>query len=230
MKQAQRIRRVVAACIVAAGVSVLLFFHPDLQQPIISESPADKNASATTAQSTLSGLAVKGRAPKTGYARTQFGDGWASKNGCDTRNIILRRDLTNVAENDKCQVISGTLADPYTGKIIRFTRGAGTSDDIQIDHVVALSDAWQTGAQQLSPAKREQLANDPLELLAVDGPANQQKSDGDAATWLPPNKPFRCQYVARQVAVKKKYQLWVTSAEKSAIAHILAACPSQTLP
>jgi len=86
------------------------------------------------------------------------------------------------------------------------------------------------GAQQLSSKEREQLANDPLELLAVDGLANQQKSDGDAATWLPSNKPFRCQYVARQIAVKQKYKLWVTSAEKDAMNRILAACPDQGLP
>jgi hypothetical protein len=123
--------------------------------------------------------------------------------------------------------MSGLLHDPYTGKDITFTRGIDTSSAVQIDHVVALSDAWQTGAQQLSANQREQLANDPLELLAVDGPANQQKSDGDAATWLPPNKPFRCQYIARQIAVKAKYMLWVTAAEKEAMQRVLASCPGQ---
>jgi hypothetical protein len=132
--------------------------------------------------------------------------------------------------NEKCQVTSGVLNDPYTGKTIKFARGSSSSAAVQIDHVVALSDAWQKGAQQLTRQQREDLANDPLELLAVDGPANQQKSDGDAATWLPSNKPFRCQYVARQVAVKKKYSLWVTQAEKEAIVRILTACPGQTLP
>ena len=101
---------------------------------------------------------------------------------------------------------------------------------MQIDHVVALSDAWQKGAQQLSMAMREQLANDPLELLAVDGPANQAKGDGDAATWLPPNKPYRCAYVARQIAVKQKYHLWVTSAERDAMQKILSGCAGQALP
>ena len=95
---------------------------------------------------------------------------------------------------------------------------------MQIDHVVALSDAWQKGAQQLTAEQRVQLANDPLNLLAVDGPANQAKSDADAATWLPPHKPFHCQYVARQVAVKRKYQLWVTEAEKEAMIRILLSC------
>ena len=176
-------------------------------------------------------LEVKGRAPKTGYARAQFGDGWGLVDGCDMRNRILRRDLTDVVlSDDGCKVSSGNLADPYTGQVIAFRRGSTSSSVVQIDHVVALSNAWQTGAQQLTLERRIELANDPLELLAVDGPANQQKGDGDAATWLPSNKPFRCQYVARQIAVKFKYQLWVTSSEKSAMQHVLVSCPDQPLP
>lgn len=172
----------------------------------------------------LAQLEVKGRAPKTNYSREQFGDGWASRNGCDVRNIILARDLSDTAIDDACLVQSGTLNDPYTGKAIQFTRGETTSDDVQIDHVVALSDAWQKGAQQLTFERRVQFANDPLNLLAVDGGANQHKSDSDAATWLPPNKEFRCQYVERQVKVKQKYALWVTAAEQAAMARILSAC------
>jgi hypothetical protein len=178
-----------------------------------------------TTSDTLEMLAVKGRAPKTGYSRAQFGDGWSEViGGCDTRNIILARDLTDETVDKNCKVISGTLRDPYTDKTIQFQRGQTTSDDVQIDHVVALSNAWQTGAQQLPFVRRELLANDPLNLLAVDGNANQQKSDGDAATWLPSNKAFRCEYVSRQVKVKKKYHLWVTPPEKQAIKQVLAMC------
>lgn len=172
----------------------------------------------------LEALAVKGRAPKTGYTRAQFGDGWQKVDGCDVRNIILARDLSEEVVSDDCKVITGLLDDPYTGKAIEFRRGVDTSDDVQIDHVVALSDAWQKGAQQLSGRERESFANDPLNLLAVDGSANQQKSDGDAATWLPPNKSFRCQYVTRQISVKTKYHLWVTPAEKEAIRKTLHRC------
>lgn len=172
----------------------------------------------------LAKLSVKGRAPKTGYSRTQFGDGWGTSLGCDTRNIILARDLKDVVRDLRCRVLSGVLDDPYTGKRIAFTRGEKTSDDVQIDHVVALSNAWQTGAQQITYEKRVALANDPLNLLAVDGPTNENKSDGDAATWLPPNKPFRCQYVKRQISVKLKYALWVTPPERSAMATILQKC------
>ena len=191
---------------------------------------SDSNSKYKTAREGLDALAVKGRAPKTGYTRSQFGDGWEESGGCDTRNRILARDLTEVLyEVNSCIVLSGNLKDPYTNKTIMFTRGSGTSSAIQIDHVVALSDAWQKGAQLLTPVLREQLANDGLNLLAVDGPANQQKSDGDAATWLPPNKLSRCTYVARQISVKLKYSLWVTGAEKNAIKDVLKDCPAQML-
>jgi len=131
---------------------------------------------------------------------------------------------------NSCVVLSGELSDPYTGKEIAFDRGSSTSSLVQIDHVVALSDSWQKGAQLLTPELRQKFANDGLNLLAVDGPANQQKGDGDAATWLPANKSARCSYVARQVSVKLKYSLWVTSAEKRAIENILKKCPDEKLP
>ena len=193
-----------------------------------------------TALAALATLPVKGRAAMTGYARYQFGPLWTDDvtvgdghNGCDTRNDILRRDLTMVIlkpDTNGCVVLSGALNDPYTGTVIDFTRGRRTSDAVQIDHVVALGDAWQTGAQQLSLAERTNLANDPLDLLAVSGPANQEKGDADAARWLPPERAFRCEYVAQQVAVKVQYHLWVTRTEYDAIARVLATCPGQTLP
>ncbi|MFC5952201.1 HNH endonuclease family protein [Pseudonocardia lutea] len=188
-----------------------------------------------TAADTLATLPVKGRAPKTGYARDQFGPSWSDvdRNGCDQRNDILARDMTGETfkpGTHDCIVLTGTLADPYTSRTIAFTRGQGTSEAVQIDHVVALSDAWQKGAQQLDADTRKRLANDPLNLLAVDGPTNNRKSDGDAATWLPPNRAYRCDYVARQVAVKAKYGLWVTQAEHDAIAGILAGCPGEPIP
>lgn len=188
----------------------------------------------------LNELLVKGRAPKTGYSRSKFGRAWAdtNRNGCDTRDDILNRDLTHKTwrrrtkrnRHQNCIVQTGILHDPYTGKTIFFRRGRRTSLAVQIDHVVALSDAWQTGAQQIGGSNRESFANDPLNLLAVDGRANQQKSDSDAASWLPSNKKFRCPYVARQIAVKKRYHLWVTRAEKNAMTRVLASCPTQRIP
>lgn len=178
----------------------------------------------------LETLEIKGRAPQTGYSRDEFGNGWLDidGNGCDARNDILARDLDNVTtRDDNCTVLTGALEDPFTDTTIEFVRGPETSMEVQIDHVVALSDAWQKGAQQLPEEQRERFANDPLNLLAVEGRANQQKSDADAATWLPPNKAFRCEFVSIQTAVKAKYDLWVTEAEYEAIRDILTECPSQ---
>ena len=179
----------------------------------------------------LNNLEVKGRAPKTGYARSQFPH-WSDpdRNGCDARNDTLKRDLTNItykAGTRDCKVIAGQLLDPFSGKVITFS---ATKVVIDIDHVVALSNAWQTGAAYFDKNKRSQIANDPLNLLAVDSKLNRQKRDGDAATWLPPSKAFRCEYVARQVAVKAKYGLWVTKPEKVAINKILSTCVGQKLP
>ncbi|WP_347059656.1 DUF1524 domain-containing protein [Blastococcus sp. HT6-30] len=204
----------------------------------LSDGAADVavgGAAPTTALAALAAIEVKGRAPRTGYDRDLFGSGWldTDRNGCDTRNDMLKRDLTGETFKPgtrNCVVLTGSLADPYSARTIPFQRGQDTSSDVQIDHVVALSDAWQKGAQQMSEAQRRQFANDPLNLLAVDGPLNMQKGDGDAATWLPPNKGYRCAYVARQVAVKATYPLWMTQAEKNAIATVLSACPNEPLP
>ena len=188
-----------------------------------------------TASAVLETLAVKGRAPKTGYERSQFGPAWSDvdRNGCDTRNDILNRDLTSIIYKPgthNCLVLSGTLIDPYSGEKIAFERGVATSSDVQIDHVVALSNAWQTGAFKLTYEKRLAFANDPMNLLAVKGRLNSQKGDGDAATWLPPRKDIRCAYVAQQIVVKAKYGLWVTPPEKAAMLGLLSKCPGFKAP
>lgn len=197
-------------------------------------SDAESPHSRGNAADTLAALPVKGRAPKTGYARDQYGHGWSDvdADGCDTRNEILQRDLQAVQlkSGSRCLVAAGILNDPYSGTTMRFLRGTDTSADVQIDHVVSLGDAWQTGAQQLSPQSREALANDPLNLVAVEGSVNSSKGDSDAASWLPPNKGYRCAYVSRQVAVKAKYGLWVTPAERAAIERVLMSCPARSTP
>ncbi|WP_336714421.1 GmrSD restriction endonuclease domain-containing protein [Arthrobacter sp. USHLN218] len=203
-------------------------------EELVSEAPADPSPGTSLAQ--LETIAIKGRAPKTGYDRDLFGRGWKDpdRNGCDARNDTLNRDLSSIVHKPGthgCVVASGVLADPLTGTTIHFVRGNATSTAVQIDHVVPLSDAWQKGAQQLVSEEREALGNDPLNLLATDGPTNGAKGDGDAATWLPPNKSFRCEYVAIQTAVKAKYGLWMTQAEHDAIHRILtASCPDQPVP
>jgi hypothetical protein len=233
----ERRRRLIAGvCIAAFALGSVLFTNFQQEQSNNSKAPEPPQAATTQAISpaleALKTLPVKGRAPKTGYTRTQFGNDWQDLGSCDMRNYILARDLdSEVLKSDQdCTILSGTLHDPYTGKVIAFMRGASSSSKVQIDHIVALSDAWQKGAQQLSKEQRFAFANDPLNLLAVDGQANNDKSDGDAATWLPPNKPYRCQYVARQISVKQKYTLWITIAEKEAMQRVLQACPDQVLP
>jgi hypothetical protein len=216
------------------GSSLYASLHRELAKstPSKTSSPQISSSSPDSAINKLQTLPVKGRAPKTGYSREQFSAGWADVGGCDMRNYILKRDMTDVVTKSAtdCTVLSGNLNEPYTGKVIHFTRGASTSGAVQIDHVVAVSDAWQKGAQNIDVSERAQFYNDPLNLLAVDGPSNDKKGDGDAATWLPPNKTFRCRYVARQIAVKSKYKLWVTQAEHDAMKNVLQTCPGQALP
>jgi hypothetical protein len=185
------------------------------------------------AASVLETLAVKGRAPKTGYAREQFGAAWADvdRNGCDTRDDILNRDLHDRRwrpGTHRCVVVAGRLTDPYTGQVLVFAKADAAA--VQIDHVVSLSDAWQKGAAGWDTLRRRAFANDPLNLLAVDGPTNARKSNGDTATWLPPAKSYRCRFVARQVAVKARWHLSVTPAEHDAMARVLARCPDQRVP
>ncbi|MFB8005944.1 HNH endonuclease family protein [Nocardia sp. NPDC056000] len=186
--------------------------------------------SAADAIKALAKLPIKDSAAMTGYSRDEFGQAWTDDNdapgghnNCNTRDDILRRDLTKVKPATGCQVETGTLKDPYTGKSINFDRGP-KSTAVQIDHMVALADAWQSGAQKLSADKRRDLANDPRNLMAVDGPTNEAKGDRDAATWLPPQTSFRCTYVEHQVQVKTLYGLWVTQAEHDAIEGVLKSC------
>ncbi len=193
--------------------------------------PTTAPAAANDALTALNQLEVKGRAAKTGYSRAQFPH-WSDpdRNGCDARNDTLKRDLTNITYKvgtRDCKVVGGQLLDPFSGKSLTFS---STKSNIDIDHLVALSNAWQTGAAYFDKAKRTQIANDPLNLLAVDAKLNRQKGDGDAATWLPPAKSFRCEYVAAQIAVKVKYSLWLTAPEKSAMSRVLESCPDQLLP
>lgn len=217
-------RRTTAA--IAAGAAVIVFAAPAVARATEVSPAGTPSPYARQEISKLRSIPVKGRAPKTGYSRAQFGPAWkdVDHNGCDTRNDILNRDLVRKTKSGRCTVLTGVLYDRYTASILNFRRGTGTSTQVQIDHLVALSNAWQTGAQRISANARLALANDPLNLQATIGRVNQQKGDGDAATWLPPNKAYRCTYVARQVDVKKKYGLWVTAPERAAIESILNRC------
>ena len=213
---------VVSGILALLAVSTLLLTGCDPSVPTAAREPVGAEG---TALAQLAGLEEKGRAPKTDYDRDLFG--WRDdmdRNGCDTRNDVLRRDLTAITlkgGTDGCVVQRGTLDSPYSGDTIDFDRSDSAVD---IDHVVALSDAWQTGAANWDEQTMRELANDPLNLLAVDSGLNRQKGDGDAATWLPPKKDYRCEYVARQIAVKDKYELWVKPAEADAMERVLDGC------
>lgn len=195
-------------------------------------------SAATTASSGGSGTALallgtlpiraEDNSPK--YKRDSFGTPWSDvdHNGCDTRNDILHRDMraTTIRKSDNCTVLTGQLTDPYTTRIIRFDRARNASA-VQIDHVVPLADAWRTGALNWTAAQRLQFANDPENLLSVDGPTNQRKSDQDASEWLPPSPGAQCAYVARQIGLKSRYHLWVVAAEATAMRQTLQSCPTQ---
>lgn len=232
-----RMRRLAVAVVALGGVIVWLVTNSasyEVSYTQTENNGADYSAEAVTeanpddplATEILEKLEVKGRAPKTGYKRDEFYGGWPTVDGCNLRQKIIKREFGDTAVLDGCTVIAGEFDEPYTGEHRVFTDKSQISK-IQIDHVVALSDAWQKGAQYMEKETRYKIATDPLNLLAVDGPANEKKSDGDAATWLPTNKKFRCQYVARQVSVKYKYGLWVTEAEKEAISNVLLNCPQE---
>lgn len=229
-KISYRKRRIIAALTLTILFGLWVAISPKSYDTEIVPSensavPTDPNT--TLAVDILAKLKIKGRAPKTGYKRDEFYSGWPTVDGCSLRQKIIRREVGDSAIMDGCDVIGGNFIETYTGATLNFGAKSEFSKGIQIDHVVALSDAWQKGAQSLSAEVRYDIATDPLNLLAVDSSANQQKSDGDAATWLPPNKAFRCQYVARQISVKYKYGLWITQAEHDAIAKVLNTCPNE---
>ena len=180
-----------------------------------------------------------------GYDRERYFGGWAS-NGCGsatTRDTILARDLKGAVENPRCQVTSGTLTDPYTGRTIQFRRGRNTSSAVQIDHVVALLDAWESGARDWDQTKRVQYANSTDVLLASDGPANMAKgsgldvngtalyrsqNSGAPDVWMPDNKAYRCDYMAKRATIKSKWGLTMTPREKQQTVSVLSQCVAGT--
>lgn len=227
------LERILILLVVVAVIGVTIGMLLPKVNPTVGEITGEYTATGTAAE-TLEKLTVDDNPSKAGYDRDAFGfretddDG----NGCDVREDVLARDLTDVQYKNSrsCQVASGILDDPYTGQTIQFVRGVKTSSAVQIDHVVALENAWQSGANTWDHTKLYQFGNDMYNLLAVDGPANQQKGSASAAYWLPTNSEYRCDYVARQIGVKDKYGLTVTTQEKRAMLSMLHGCPAQELP
>ena len=211
----------------AVAVALWLHWRTPAEPPRRRPRPT-----TTTARAQLAALPVKGWDRQTDFSRYRFGEPWSDDvnvefghNGCNTRDDILRRDLTElVVRPGTCYAQSGVLIDPYTGESIAFVRGPDTSEAVQIDHVVSLSDAWYKGARDWDEQRRRDFANDPRNLLAVGAKANFDKAFRDANAWLPPNPAFRCEFVARQIAVKAAYRLWVSANEKRAMAAVLDHC------
>ena len=191
-----------------------------------SVSNMGTSAVADGTLSDLNELAVNDNpTPPEKYNRVeQFGPAWkdVDHNGCDTRNDILARDLIVNGMRNSCVVTAGELTDPYSGEQIYFRKEDASK--VQIDHVVALENAWQSGAYNLTQTGREALANDPDNLLAVNGHDNMAKGSKSADQWMPPNADYACAYASKQVQIKSRYALTVTTAEKQALADALATC------
>ena len=238
MKLSHRTRRIISVLAILTLAGIWLAVNPTSyesnpipteqatdSQKTTSEQNLDSNQGQTKlAKDVLEQLEIKGRAPKTGYARTEFYKSWPNVDGCSLRQIIIKRELGDSAVLDGCDVISGTFTEPYTGSVMTFYQKSDISKKIQIDHIVALSDAWQKGAQQWDEETRRNFANDPRNLRAVKGRLNAQKGAGDAATWLPPQRQHRCEYARDIIDVKSEYGLWVTPAEKDALHTQLSTC------
>jgi Protein of unknown function (DUF1524) len=171
------------------------------------------------------------------YRRDAFGETWTDDNpapgghnGCDTRNDILDRDLVDktYVSIKRCPkaVATGTLHDPYTSATVAFVRGAQVGAAVQIDHIVPLALAWDLGARNWTDDMRVRFANDPANLLAVDGPANQDKGDHEPAVWMPPNHAFWCQYAMQFVAVLRGYGLPVDAPSVTVLRDAAATCPT----
>lgn len=226
------------ALVVVSGFSVADYFTYRQQAGnvttanTLSATDIAESDNLIRAEEALGELVVRERDFSEEYVREQFGAELDTVLGCDMRNRILQRDLAEVeADEGGCKVVAGVLeSGPFTGKRIPFRRGPETSQKIHIEHIVALSDAWHKGAHTLDKGKRHRFFNDPLNLIAVEGAANMDKGNADASEWLPPNETYHCRYIARQIAVKHKYDLWVVPQEHAAMKRVLKTCPLQVLP
>ncbi|WP_181009870.1 HNH endonuclease family protein [Ornithinimicrobium sufpigmenti] len=166
---------------------------------------------------------------RTAYDRDFFGQRWldVDRNGCDTRNDTLRRDLDDLAVREGtqgCVAQSGVLVDAYTGEEFVFERGTAHAGELHVDHIVALSDAWHKGAEGWSEDRRAEFANDPTNLVVTFGPVNLSKGANDAASWVPPDEDAWCGFAVHVVWVKEEYDLAVTEDEVDSLGQLLSTC------
>jgi hypothetical protein len=231
-------RRVSLAWLAAFAVVAVLVA---VQVVAAARSDLSKHSGAPTVVSgsdVLAGVAVVAtRVRDADYRRGAFGDAWeddndapGGRNGCDTRNDILNRDLEDkiYVATKRCPqaVAGGTLRDPYTNATIAFVRGNRVGASVQIDHLVPLAFAWDMGARDWTEPMRIRFANDPANLLAVAGGANQDKGDQPPGDWMPPNAAFWCQYAVAFIAVLRGYGLPVDEASAHRLRDASSACPA----
>lgn len=215
---------IAAAVAAGTGCSDLPAVGPPAQGAVAGDKVSAQQVATAKAQ--LAALAVR-PAREGGYLRTRdFGPAWSvdvDRNGCGTRDDVLRRDLTKVQLRGRCTVVAGVLADPYTGRTVTFAKS--DADAVQIDHVVPLAAAWSLGARDWRQDQRERFANDPVNLQATTAAANLGKGDDTPAEWLP-RQGYRCAYAVRWVQVSTRYKLTVTPADRATLGELLRGCPA----
>jgi hypothetical protein len=233
--------RKVLLWLAAAAVLAVLVAYQTLDTTAAKHAAITARADVPTVApgtDVLAGIAVlPSRTHRYDYYRSAYGDACdddndapGGHNGCDTRDDILDRDLVDktYVSVKRCPnaVATGTLHDPYTNTTIAFQRGAKVGEAVQIDHIVPLAYAWDMGAYGWTFPERLRLANDPANLLAVQGKANQDKGDSPPAQWMPPNAAFACQYAMQFIAVLRGYQLPVDQPSAGVLRHAAATCPA----
>ena len=233
----KRLLWLVAAVVLAVVVAIQV---GTADEPAAVADGGDGAVVPTVAPGTaiLAGVAVIARRVRDpNYRRAAFGEAWTDDNpapeghnGCDTRNDILNRDLTDktLVSLKRCPqaVKTGVLRDPYTNDTIAFTRGNQVGAAVQIDHIVPLALAWDLGARDWNDELRLRFANDPANLLAVSGKSNQDKGDKQPSDWRPPNHGFWCQYAVQYVAVLRGYGLPVDAPSVPVLRDAAATCPT----
>lgn len=234
-----RSRRLQLWLAAAAGLAVFVAYQTVSQAGEQGRDALARAGQPTVAAGTdvLAGIAiVPERARRHDYRRSVFGDAWddnndapGGHNGCDTRDDVLNRDLIDITHvsTKRCPdaVATGTLHDPYTNATIAFTRGPKVGEAVQIDHIVPLAYAWDMGAAGWPAVKRLRFANDPANLLAVAGPANQDKGDAQPALWMPANTAFHCQYAVAYLGVLRGYGLRLDQPSAEVLRRAAGTCP-----
>jgi len=187
-----------------------------------SSAPFSTTMPPSIAPPSIDGLAVAAEGSDSGYDRALFQpQAWADLDGdgCDTRAEVLIRDSRSLAEvQPGCSVARGDWLSIYDGY--------STPDpgELDIDHVVALAEAWRSGADGWPNERRLAFAQDEDNLIAVTAATNRSKSDRDPAVWQPPNRDSWCAFAQRWTSAKVRWGLTADPAEVNAVRVMLGTC------